>query len=162
MLFSRLFGFSSIIQSGLLFRTQPLRSSSTPASDLQCYSSLLSELLALGEKKSWLRESAWWALELAVDALYASDVSWRQDAVQATIQCIFGDEKIHWSPEKVALTLKLQTLSPEVKWKKLLVPTFKNPDILSTANLSTLARILKVRPCRTLLAGRVLIFVHAS
>lgn len=144
MLFACLFGFTSVIQSGLLLRTQPLQSSSTPASDLACYTSLLSELLALGEKKSWLRESAWWAIGLAVDAVHASDVPWRQEALAATISRIHEAEDVHWSPEKVALTLKLQAYMPESQWKKLLAPTFKSADILSTGSLTALARIMKV------------------
>ncbi|KAI0373319.1 hypothetical protein BV20DRAFT_963165 [Pilatotrama ljubarskyi] len=142
VLFARLFGLTAVIQSGLLLRETTLPSSSTVASDLASYKEVLAQLLALGEKKSWLRESAWWSIALAVDALTASDVSWKDEAVDATFAAAYSETKT-WTPEKVALTLKLQPAYPSRDWKKLLAPTFKNPDLLSTGNLSTLARILK-------------------
>ncbi|KAI0668533.1 DNA polymerase phi-domain-containing protein [Trametes maxima] len=140
--FARLFGLTAVIQSGLLLRDSALPSSSTVASDLDAYNETLTQLLALGEKKSWLRESAWWSISLAVDALTASEVSWKDEAVDATIAAVYSESKT-WTPEKVALTLKLQVAYPSRDWKKQLAPTFKNPDVLSTGNLATLARILK-------------------
>ncbi|KAI0637371.1 DNA polymerase phi-domain-containing protein [Trametes polyzona] len=140
--FARLFGLTAVIQSGLLLRDSTLPSSSTVASDLDSYKEVLAHLIALGEKKSWLRESVWWSIDLAADALTASEVSWKDEAVDATISAIYSELKA-WTPEKVALTLKLQAAYPSRDWKKLLAPTFKNPDLLSTGNLTTLARILK-------------------
>ena len=142
MLFARLFGFIAIIQSGLLFRETTLPSSSSPVSNLENYKEVLAQLVALGEKKSWLRESAWWAIGLAIDALQASDVSWKDEALEATIDTVFAEKKI-WSPEKIALTLKLQAYLPSRDWQKLLSPTFKNPELLGTGNLGTIARILR-------------------
>ena len=147
VLFARLFGLTAVIQSGLLVRDAPLRtsaSSSTAASSLATYQDVLAQLIALGEKKSWLRESVWWTIGLAVDALARSQVSWKDEAVEATINSLFTEHKL-WTPEKIALALKLQNLYPSLDWRKLLSPTFKNPDLLSTANLPTLAKILKVR-----------------
>ncbi|RDX52694.1 hypothetical protein OH76DRAFT_1399938 [Lentinus brumalis] len=142
VMFARLFGLTSVIQSGLLLRDSTLPSSSTAASDLASYKEVLAQLLELGEKKSWLRESVWWSIGLAVDALAQSDVSWKDEAVDATIAALYSESKA-WTPEKVALTLKLQSAFPSREWKKLLSPTFKNPDLLSTGNLSAIARILK-------------------
>lgn len=144
--FARLFGLTSVIQSGLLVRQTPLptfASTSIPASNLEGYKETLSQLLLLGEKKSWLRESAWWTMSLALDALNTSDVPWKEEAVDATAEKIFFDNEL-WTPEKVALALKLQTWYPEYDWRNRLSPTFKNPEMLSTGNLTTLARILKV------------------
>ena len=143
VLFARLFGLTAVIQSGLLLRDTTLPSSSTSASDLASFKEVLAQLIALGEKKSWLRESAWWSIGLAVDALTASSVSWKDDAYDATTTAVYSENKL-WTPEKVALTLKLQAACPSREWKKLLSPTFKNPDLLSAGNLSALARILKV------------------
>ena len=143
VLFARLFGLTSVIQSGLLLRDTSLPSSSTAASDLASFKEVLAQLIALGEKKSWLRESAWWSVGLAVDALTASQVSWKDDAFDATIAAVYSESKM-WTPEKVALTLKLQAARPARDWKKALSPTFKNPDLLSTGNLGAVARILKV------------------
>ncbi|GBE82630.1 hypothetical protein SCP_0410150 [Sparassis crispa] len=145
VLFARLFGLTSVIQSGLLLRDTPLptsASSSTLASSLTGYQELLTELLALGEKKSWLRESAWWSIGLGLDALGASQSSWKEDAIGFTVNALFIESRT-WTPEKVALILKLQHLSPTRDWRKLLSPTFKHPDLLSSGNLISLAKILK-------------------
>lgn len=146
VLFARLFGLTSVIQSGLLVRTTPLSTSASSApavSTLASYEEVLSQLFALGEKKSWLRESAWWTAGLAIDALQASDVSWKADALKATVKAIFVDNKA-WSPEKAALTLKLQKAYPSHDWPKSLAPTFKHSQLLHTGNYSALARIMKV------------------
>jgi DNA polymerase phi len=82
------------------------------------------ELMALGEKKSWIRESAWWTVLTGVKTLLASDVSWREDAVKALLQRMYGttgekdDESsrkhrgMEWTQEKAALTLVLQDTRP--------------------------------------------------
>ncbi|KAF9815443.1 hypothetical protein IEO21_04614 [Rhodonia placenta] len=143
--FACLFGLTSVIQSGLLLRNTPLptsASSSTLASSLSSFKDVLTHLFALGEKKSWLRESAWWAIGLAVDSLGSSDVAWKEEAVDAVFLALFSERK-YWTPEKVALALKLQKRFPTRDWKKLLTPTFKHTDLLSTGNLTTIARILK-------------------
>ncbi len=146
VLFARLFGLTSVIQSGLLVRDSPLStsaSSAPAASTLSSYQELISELVALGEKKSWIRESAWWTIGLAVDTLGASEVLWKDEGLESTIQSILVENKI-WTPEKIALTLKLQKLCPSRDWSKILSPTFKHSHLLSTGNYSTIARILKV------------------
>ncbi|GLB35405.1 putative DNA polymerase phi [Lyophyllum shimeji] len=145
MLFARLFGLTAVIQSGLLVRTGSLAtsaSSAPEASTLASYEETIRTLLALGEKKSWLRESAWWTISLAVDALEEAEVTWKQDAVQSTLQRLFVDNQ-NWSPEKVALALKLQTLYPNHDWREVFSPSFKNPDLLHASNLQHVARILK-------------------
>jgi DNA polymerase phi len=153
ILFARLFGISSIIQSGLAVRTTPLPSlatSETPASSPECYEQIISSLLSLGDQKSWLRESAWFTINLAVDALYGSDVSWKEKAVDKTLDALFTTHSV-WSTEKLALTLKLQDSFPSRDWKSYLSPIFKNTNILSTGNLATVAKILKVGQLSTLL-----------
>lgn len=142
--FARLFGLTTVIQSGLLVRTKPLATSAssvTAASSASSYQETISQLIALGEKKSWLRESAWWIVGLAIDALRDSDVLWKEDVVEPVIQTIFTENK-HWSSEKVAMVFKLQNLYPNYDWHKAL--SLRNPDLLSTGNLQSLARILKV------------------
>ncbi|KZT28691.1 hypothetical protein NEOLEDRAFT_1160838 [Neolentinus lepideus HHB14362 ss-1] len=144
MLFARLFGLTSIIQSGLIVRDTPLPTSasfSTIASSLASYQEVMKQLIELGEKKSWLRESAWWTLGLTFDTLVRSSVLWKDDAIEATFDMIYEEKS--WSPEKVAITVTLQDQYPQKDWRKHLSPTFKNPRILNTANLATLAKILK-------------------
>lgn len=143
LMFARLFGLSSVIQSGLLVREEPLPSSSTVTSSLSSYEKVIISLVELGEKKSWLRECAWWTLSLAVDGLAGSSVAWKNEAIKSTVEALYKDPA-SWTPEKIALTLKLQALYPKQKWSTLLSPTFKNPDILSNGNLAALGKILKV------------------
>jgi DNA polymerase phi len=141
--FARLFGITSIIHSGLLTRNGTLPTSSTSASSLESYESVISTLVTLGEKKSWLRESAWWALVSAVEALAKSDVGWRAQGVEATVDTIYVKGS-GWTPEKLALTLKLQALFPERDWRSVLSPVFKGTDTLATQNWKAVANILKV------------------
>ncbi|KAJ7083833.1 DNA polymerase phi-domain-containing protein [Mycena crocata] len=145
VIFARLFGLTSIIQSGLIVRTKPLpfsASSETSASSVASFQETVSNLIALGEKKSWLRESAWWSLGLAIDALDASEVPWKTSAFESVVESVFH-ENTAWSPEKVAITLKLQNIEPDRDWRKFLCPAFKSPDLLGNVNLLTLGRILK-------------------
>ena len=147
VLFGRLFGLTAVIQSGLLVRLAPLLSSTSTSSNpssLAGYKEVLSQLIALGEKKSFLRESAWWTMSLAIDALNSSEVAWKKEAVEFTVQSVLVDHTI-WTPEKVAITLKFQCAHPKYDWS-ILSPTFKNTALLSSVNLQTLARILKVSP----------------
>lgn len=143
MLFARLFGLKCAMQSGLLFSQKPLKSSSTSSSSLKDFERFLTELLSLGDKKSWLRESCWWTLLSAVDMLSLSDMPWKDDAYAMLLDRVYASDK-SWSPEKVALTLKLQKARPIVDWRALCGPYFKNADILSNSNLTSLGRLLKV------------------
>jgi DNA polymerase phi len=149
VLFACLFGLTAVVQSGLLVRTAPLPTSpASPAATLASYRALLEYLLALGEKKSWLRESAWWAIVRAVDAVDASEVAWRDEALEATVEMVYGGDQQRsgrgWSPEMVALTLRLQKACPEWAWKETLAPTFKHVPLLHTGNYAALARVMKV------------------
>ena len=142
-LFARLFGITSVIHSGLFVRTGTLPTSSTSASSFESYELVVTTLIALGEKKSWLREGAWWALASAIETLATSDVGWKEEAVRATLDSIFAKGSA-WTPEKLALTLRLQALFPEKDWISLLSTVFKSTDILATQNLKLIANILKV------------------
>jgi DNA polymerase phi len=147
VLFARLFGLTAIIRSGLLFRQTPLPNTTNSPSNVDNYREAVAHLLTLGEKKSWLRESAWWSFGMAVDALLASEVPWKDEAVESTYVSVFS-EQVPWTPEKVALAAKLRTAHPSRDWRSLLGPTLKHPDLLDTANFGTLSKILKVRPFR--------------
>jgi DNA polymerase phi len=145
--FGRLFGTLAIIDSRILF---------TPAATLSDFKNCIGELFTLGEKKSWLRESAWWAVIRAVRMLLEDDVKveWKEAAIDGLITRVYGKStsdaataKAHgaeWTQEKVALTLILQAARPDLPWKALLAPTFKNGNLLSHENLPILGKILKV------------------
>ena len=143
-LFARLFGITSVIHSGLIVRNGTLPTSSTSASSLESYELAVTTLVALGEKKSWLRESVWWVLVSAVETLAKSDVEWKEQGVQVTLDIIYAKGSV-WTPEKLALTLRLQALFPEKNWSPLLSSVFKSKDILVGQNLKVVTNILKVR-----------------
>ncbi|KAK2460593.1 hypothetical protein APHAL10511_007063 [Amanita phalloides] len=145
MLFARLFGFTSVIQSGLLVRMGALPTSLSTApqiSSLPCFEQMVKELFALGQKKSWLRESSSWAIGLALDAVHDSEVAWKAEAVDFLLQHLFVDDNT-WSSGKVALTFKLQEKYPSRDWNRYLSPPFKNASLLHPSNLQSLGMILK-------------------
>ncbi|KAG6845192.1 hypothetical protein H0H87_012749 [Tephrocybe sp. NHM501043] len=145
VLFARLFGLTAIIRSGLVVRAGSLPTSASSAADASTSASFeetIKLLIALGEKKSFLRESAWWTINLAIDALKDAKVTWKDSVVDAILQQLFVEYDI-WSPEKVGVALKLQAIYPDQDWRTLFSPAFKNSDLLNTGNLHVLARILK-------------------
>lgn len=162
LLFARLFGLTAIIHSGLLLRTRPPlpRSESAPSTSESC-AAVLGTLCVLARAKSWLAESAYWAIGRAMDRLAAAvedDVPWREEAVRNLFEGVFGEEGwvneggaqktgIIWTPETIALALRAQRLWPgrEYEWRRLWSPTIKHGNVLHPANLATLAKILKVR-----------------
>ena len=161
LLFARLFGLTAIIHSGLLLRTHPPlpRSASAPSTPESC-AAVLGALRALAHVKSWLAEPAYWAIGRAMDCLAAAaeeDVPWREEAVQNLVEEMFGEASSAdegalkngsmWTPEKIALALRAQKLWPERRheWRRLWAPTIKHGDVLHLANLTTLAKILRVR-----------------
>lgn len=71
------------------------------------------ELVNLGRRKGWLRESAWFTLISAVEGLLDSEVEWREEAVTEVVDKLYGREgEGGWSSEKVALTLLLEQKKP--------------------------------------------------
>ena len=75
----------------------------------------------------------------------SSEVDWKDKAFEATVKTIYtGENAKAWSPEKVALTLKLQKAWPEFAWKEIFAPTFKYTPLLHTGNYAALSRIMKV------------------
>lgn len=84
------------------------------------------------------------------------DVPWREEAVRNLVEEVFGEGSSAdegapksgnmWTPEKIALALRAQRLWPgrRQEWSKLWAPTIKHGDVLDLANLTVLARILRV------------------
>ena len=143
-LFARLFGIKAIIQSGLLVKETPLRTSSNAPTSLQCVEAVVNELLALSEKKSWLRESCWWTMLSVVDVIDSSSIPWKDEAIGLVVSKIYVEDK-SWSPEKVAMTIKLKQIRPGLDWGEYITSPFKGVDILASSNLVALGRIMKVR-----------------
>lgn len=142
MYFARLFGLTSIIQSGLLFRQDAPAYSSSPASSLGDFQKVLEELIALGAKKPWFTESCWWSIGLALDALFASSAPWTGQANDWALNALFPS-KCEWTPERVGIWLKYHKNWGQEASDKL-APKFKTSHLLAIANLPTLTRVLRV------------------
>lgn len=96
-LFARLFGLTAVVQSGALWR-----------GELSDFEQLLDALVVLGDKKNWLRESAWWGIVQAAERLVGSQVAWQEEAVQMLTELL----KKGWTQEKLALALLLEKAQP--------------------------------------------------
>ncbi|KAF9505605.1 hypothetical protein BS47DRAFT_1400276 [Hydnum rufescens UP504] len=147
-IFARLFGLVSVIQSDLLWRESTLPTSQSgrilvPA--LRNFQTVCNELFSLGERKSWLRESCWWAIGLVVDGLEAARVPWKTEALTWILEKVFAENKI-WTPEKLAFALNIERIDLPLSWEELLAPMFKGTHLLATRNLPTVARILREAP----------------
>lgn len=148
MYFARLFGLTSVIQSGLLFRQDYPDYSSIPASSAEDFQKVLEELIALGEKKPWFTESCWWSIGLALDALFASSAPWKGQASEWALNALFpsGHE---WTPERAGMWLKYHRNWGQKASDKL-APKLNTSHLLATANLPTLACIFRVWTYNTL------------
>lgn len=103
-MFARLFGITSVVNSGSLFSS---------SATIQDFRIVTGELVNLGRKKGWLRESAWWTLISAVEGLLDSSAPWQDEAVTEVIDKLYGREgEGGWSSEKIALTLMLEQKRP--------------------------------------------------
>jgi DNA polymerase phi len=98
LLFARLFGLTALINSGKLF-----------TSGMTEYTSVIEQLLEIGDVKGWLRESAWWGIIGAVRGLLASEVEWKEEGFKLVMERCFDGV---WGPEKVALVLVLERQRP--------------------------------------------------
>lgn len=143
LLFARLFGLNCLVQSGLLFKTEPLPTSSIPPSSLKDFQRAVNEYLGLGERKPWLKETAWWSLLNALEVLHGSQVPWKGEAAEFASSVIFR-EKEEWFPEKLAAVARMQRLFPSLNWRDLISPTFKDGQVLSSSSLRKVAAILRV------------------
>jgi DNA polymerase phi len=151
MMFARLFGLTSVSQSGLIVRETTSTHSSNVSSTLQDYQRLIMELMSLGERKAWFRESCWWGVILAITTISQSTVTWAKQAIEWTFSEIFV-RQTDWTPEKVAVWLRFQSLwgpTADVPLKSM----FKGNHPLALSNLPQLAKVLKVLACLLLLSS---------
>ncbi|WVF67165.1 hypothetical protein IAT40_001911 [Kwoniella sp. CBS 6097] len=132
MMFARLFGLTSIVQSKSLF------AASATQADFQ---KVVQELIKLGQGKAWIRESAWWTIIGAVQGLLESEVEWKDAALEEVVKDVLGEQG--WTQEKVALVLLLEDKVKTIDWKTYFAPTFKYTPLLNSHNLVTLGRVLK-------------------
>ncbi|GAA6004581.1 hypothetical protein JCM10207_000945 [Rhodosporidiobolus poonsookiae] len=141
MLFARLMGLHALVRSGILTRPDG------PASNQgESWQEVVQALVALGNKKSWIREPAYWVVCEALRTLLEAQAEWKDECVRWAVQRLVNDarEKAKgWGPEKVAIVLVLQSYGVDADWTSVLAPTFPSASLLSRSSLSALASALK-------------------
>lgn len=140
LLFARLFGIHAVVASGFLFRS---------TSTFYDWRVAIEEVIYLGERKAWLRESAGWVVQGATrQLLQREDVEWKAEAIQLLIETAFKPTPagtLEWTPERLALAILLQHSGVQADWASITKSAFAEPELLSSQkNLSTIARILRV------------------
>lgn len=148
LLFARLVGLHALVRSGVLVRDQ----GPTVAERGQPWKDVILALVALANRKSWIREPSYWVVCEALRSLleHADDDAhpWRQEAAQWAVQRLVGDARERargWSPEKVAIVLVFQRynvvrfLTPTVPHRVVWIPLLPHPrrfpssDVLASA-----------------------------
>ncbi|BGP13813.1 hypothetical protein JCM10213_006354 [Rhodosporidiobolus nylandii] len=138
LLFARLMGLHALVRSGILTRTERANG--------EQWQEVIQALVGLGNKKTWIREPAYWVVCEALRALCESEAAWKGESVKWAVQRLVNDarEKAKgWGPEKVAIVLVLQSYGVDVDWTTALSPTFSTPSLLSRSSLPALASALK-------------------
>ncbi|KAK4058782.1 DNA-directed DNA polymerase [Microbotryomycetes sp. JL221] len=142
LLFGRLFGLHAFLRSGI--------PTSPQAQDEELFKEVILALVALSNKKSWIKESAYWVIVQAVRDLQQLQgkkaPKFKNDAISWVAQRLLVDAREKgrgWTPEKVALVLALQSYETDIDFKSVLAPTFPSGNVLSRNSLSALAQALK-------------------
>ncbi|GAA5863751.1 hypothetical protein JCM1840_005755 [Sporobolomyces johnsonii] len=143
LLFARLMGLHALVRSGVLVRpTGPASNAGEP------WKEVVLALVQLGNRKSWIKEPAYWVICEALRELLEVDdeVAWKDETVKWAVQRLLNDarEKAKgWSPEKVAVVLVLQTHGVDADYSAILAPTFPSGSLLSRSSLPSLAAALR-------------------
>ncbi|GAA5996088.1 uncharacterized protein JCM10292_007386 [Rhodotorula paludigena] len=143
LLFARLMGLHALVRAGVL-----VRSEGKTAADGENWKEVVQALVTLANKKTWIREPAYWVVCEALGALLEApeQLSWKDEVVRWAVQRLVGDarEKARgFTPEKVAVVLVLQAHGVDADWTSLLAPTFPSGSLLSRSSLSALATALR-------------------
>lgn len=107
LLFAKLVGAHALVRSGVLVR--PTGEASNAG---ESWKEVVQQLVALANKKSWIREPSYWVICEAIEALATAPASeWKDDAIKWAVQRLVNDarEKAKgWGPDKIAVVLTLQ------------------------------------------------------
>ncbi|GAA5848454.1 hypothetical protein JCM8547_004518 [Rhodosporidiobolus lusitaniae] len=141
LLFARLMGLHALVRSGVL-----LRAGEQVSKNGEAWQEVVGALVGLGNKKTWIREPAYWVVCGALRALLASDAAFKDECIKWAVQRLVNDarEKAKgWGPEKVAIVLVLQAAGVKADWSSVLAPTFASGSLLARSSLPALASALK-------------------
>ncbi|CDU23885.1 related to DNA polymerase V [Sporisorium scitamineum] len=133
-MFAKLFGIMSLVQSDLLVQ---------PTAAIDDFKRSMRILIALSSDKPWMAESCAWVMVNAVAQLQRPDVqiNWSQAAQSWMTEQISSTKEL--GPEKLAVTLQLSHGAGADFFHNIALPSMRKEHPLSTANLGSLARVLK-------------------
>ncbi|MCO5555795.1 hypothetical protein L7F22_009340 [Adiantum nelumboides] len=135
MLFARLFGLHALVRSEVL-----CDSNITNEDDFR---RLIRILHNISSGKHWLRESGTSVIVQAIEQLSKSSnpPKWQSNALKWLVEIVCKDDRVTADSVAIFMTLKQNSQSSFTSAQRL--PRFANQDILSSANLPILARILR-------------------
>ncbi|PWN37684.1 uncharacterized protein FA14DRAFT_130502 [Meira miltonrushii] len=135
MLFARLFGLHALVRSEVL-----CDSSVTNQEDFQ---RIIRILHNISSGKHWLRESGTSVIVQAIEQLSKTNnpPSWKSNALKWLVEIVCNDDRV--TADSVALFMTLKQNSPESFASAQRLPRFANQELLSSANVPILARILR-------------------
>lgn len=131
--FARLFGVYALVRSRLLYRAS-----------LSTFQRAFHVLIQVASYKSWLSEPCGWVLIELVQPLARNDPSrpsWAGDALAWIADQLSTHRSL--SPETLALALEIALMDPSLKLSERMIPPFKSPNFLASANLPILASVLR-------------------
>ena len=131
--FARLFGIYALVRSRLLYRAY-----------LSTFQRAFHILIHVASYKSWLSEPCGWVLTELVEPLARNEPdrpSWADDALAWIADQLSSHRSL--SPETLALALQLTHMDPTIKLGERMIPPFKTPNFLASANLPVLASVLR-------------------
>ena len=131
--FARLFGIYALVRSRLLYRAS-----------LSTFQRAFHILVQVASYKSWLSEPCGWVLTELVEPLARNDPdrpSWADDALGWIADQLSSHRSL--SPETLALALQITQMDPTMKLGERMIPPFKTPNFLASANLPVLASVLR-------------------
>ncbi|GAA6061834.1 hypothetical protein JCM10212_000751 [Sporobolomyces blumeae] len=142
LLFARLVGCHALIRSGILVRPEGKASD-----DGETWKEVVQTLVSLGNKKTWIKEPAYWVICEGLKALLEGPESaWKDETTKWAVQRLVNDarEKAKgWGPDKVAIVLVLQSYGVDADFSSILAPTFSSGSLLSRSSLHALASALR-------------------
>ena len=131
--FARLFGIYALVRSRLLYRAS-----------LSTFQRAFHILVQVASYKSWLSEPCGWVLTELVEPLARNDPdrpSWADGALGWIADQLSSHRSL--SPETLALALQVTQMDPTLKLGERMIPPFKTPNFLASANLPVLASVLR-------------------
>lgn len=135
MLFARLFGLHALVRSEVLCDEM--------VTNEEDFRRTIRILHNISTGKHWLRESCTSVIIQAIEQLSRSSDPpiWRSKALKWLVDIVCKDDRV--TADSVAIFMTLKQSSPDILTSAQRLPRFANQELLSSANLPILARVLR-------------------